>query len=156
MCIYFISLGKCELNGKSNFDKVCKCIFGRAQITFQYISFHIPNTYFNIKHFCLSWSYHSSDPPLPFFKTNLHYLPWKIKKKGWKYGAGAGLLKREGWHFSYLIFSRFAIFAFRNYFTRCKIVLCIWRNILFCHHNFMKKGHSKLSKKTLKISCKLI
>ena len=37
----------------------------------------------------------------------------------WKYGAGAGLLKRmggggEGWDFSYLIFSRFIIFAFRN------------------------------------------
>ena len=29
---------------------------------------------------------------------------WKIKKWGWKYGAGAGLLKREGWHFSCLIF----------------------------------------------------
>ena len=38
-------------------------------------------------------------------------------KKGWKNGARAGLLKRGGWHFSYLIFWRFIIFTFRNYFT---------------------------------------
>ena len=45
-------------------------------------------------------------------------------KKGWKYGAGAGLLKKvvvaEGrgvWHLSCSIFSRFIIFTFRNYFT---------------------------------------
>ena len=69
------------------------------------------------------------------------------QKKGWKYVARAGLLKRRGWLFSYLIFSRFIIFTFRNYFTLCKIVLCIWRKtIFFCHHNFMKKCHSKLSK----------
>ena len=49
--------------------------------------------------------------------------------------------------FSYLIFSRFIIFAFRNYCTLRKIALCIWRKIIFfCHHNFMKKNHSKLSK----------
>ena len=43
---------------------------------------------------------------------------WKIKKRGWKYGEGAGLLKKEqgGWNFSYLAFSRFIIFTFRNYF----------------------------------------
>ena len=60
---------------------------------------------------------------------------------------GQVFLKGGAWHFSYLSFSRFIIFAFRNYFTLCKIVLCIWRKIIFfCHHNFMKKGHSKLSK----------
>ena len=63
---------------------------------------------------------------------NLKFKNLKNKKKGWKYGAGAGLLKRGGsWHFSYLIFSRFIIFAFRNYFTLCKIVLRIWRKIIF-------------------------
>ena len=40
---------------------------------------------------------------------------WKIKKRGWKYGTGPGLLKmgggKGGWHFSYLIFSRFIIYA---------------------------------------------
>ena len=41
----------------------------------------------------------------------------KLKKRGWKYEAGAGLLKRAGGHFSSLIFSRFIIFTFRNYFT---------------------------------------
>ena len=52
-----------------------------------------------------------------------------------------------GWYFSYLMFSRFLISTFRNYFILIKIVLCIWRKIIFfCHHNFMKKGHSKLSK----------
>ena len=32
-------------------------------------------------------------------------------------GAGADVLKRGGWHFSYLIFSKFIIFICRNYFT---------------------------------------
>ena len=93
----------------------------------------------------------------PLFKggeVSFDYLPcrsgkiWKIKKRGWKNHAGAGFLKRGGgWHFSCLIFSKFIIFTFRNYFNLCKIVLCIWRKIIFfCHHNFMKKGHSKLSK----------
>ena len=63
---------------------------------------------------------------------------WKSRKRG----VGGG-----GWHFSYLIFSRFIIFTFRNYFTHSKIVLCIWRKIIFSYHrNFMKKGHSKLSR----------
>ena len=60
---------------------------------------------------------------------------------------GQVFLKGGGWHFSYLIFSRFIIFTFKNYFIFCKIVLCIWRKIIFfCHHNFMNKGYSKLSK----------
>ena len=55
----------------------------------------------------------------------------KIKKRGWKYGAGIGILKRRGWLFSYLIFSRFIIiFTFRSYFTLRKIVLCVWRKII--------------------------
>ena len=62
---------------------------------------------------------------------------------GWKYGAGAGLKR----HFSYLIFSRFIIFKFRNYCTLCKIELCIGRKIIFFyHHSFRKRGHSKLFK----------
>ena len=41
----------------------------------------------------------------------------KLKKgSGWKYGAGAGVFERGDWHFPYLIFSRFIIFTFRNYF----------------------------------------
>ena len=62
---------------------------------------------------------------------------------------GQVFFKVEGvdWYFSYLIISRFIIFTFRNYFTLCKIVLCIWRKIIFFyHHDFMKKGRSKLSK----------
>ena len=74
----------------------------------------------------------------------------KNLKSGWKYGAGVSLFKRgegvEGLHFSYLFFSRFIISTFRNYFTLCKIVLRIWRKTsFFCQHNFIKKGHSKLS-----------
>ena len=46
----------------------------------------------------------------------------------------------------FIFFSRFIIFAFRSYFTFCKIMLCIWRKmIFFCHRNFRKKSHSKLS-----------
>ena len=78
---------------------------------------------------------------------------WKIKKgvEVWSMvGAGAGLL--ECWHFSYLIFSRFIIFMFRNYFILSKIVFCIWRKItFFCHHNFMKS----CLKMNLEISHKL-
>ena len=59
-----------------------------------------------------------------------------MENRGWKYGAEAGLLKKRvgvggggggewDWHFSYLIFSRFIIFAFRSYFILCKIAkLC--------------------------------
>ena len=56
-------------------------------------------------------------------------------------GGGGG-----GWLFSNLIFSKFIILTFRNYFSICKIAFCIWsKTIFFCHHSFMKKGHSKLS-----------
>ena len=76
---------------------------------------------------------HSSDshPPTPFplvsfLKREINYI---LRRGGgefeklrrccgrWKYGAGAGLLKRRGWHFSYLIFTRFIIFRFSNNFV---------------------------------------
>ena len=68
-------------------------------------------------------------------------------------------LKGEGaWYFSYLIFSKFIIFTFRNYFTLCKTVLYIWRKIFFffCHHNFMKKRYSKLFKMNLCVYVKKV
>ena len=73
---------------------------------------------------------------------------------GSKYGAGAGIFKKDGgsWHFSYLIFPRFIIFTFRNDFTLCKIVLCICR-FFFCHHN--EKVILSCLKMNLKISNKL-
>ena len=40
---------------------------------------------------------------------NLKFKNLKNKKKGWKYGAGAGLLKMRAWLFSNLIFSRFIV-----------------------------------------------
>ena len=79
-------------------------------------------------------------PPPPFFLkgggvVNFDYLPLRggseeNKKWGGSMVQGQVLLKVEGgweggWHFSYLIFSRFIIFVFKNYFTLCKIVLCI-------------------------------
>ena len=79
----------------------------------------------------------------------------KNLKRTWKYGAEASLLKRGSWHFSYLIFSKFIIFTFRNYFTLCKIVLCILRKIIFFyHHNFIKKFILSCLKMNLKISHK--
>ena len=39
-----------------------------------------------------------------------------LLKKGWGWGGGG-----EGWHFSYLIFSRIIVFTFRNYFTLCNL-----------------------------------
>ena len=103
-------------------------------------------------------------PPSPQFQSgggSKFWLPpppergiWKIRKGSGSMVQGQVLLKVcvwaercGGWHFLSLIFSRFIIFTYRNYITLCKIVLCIWREtIFFCHHNFMKKGHSKLSK----------
>ena len=48
-----------------------------------------------------------------------------LNEPPWNYDAGAGMLKWGDWHFRYLIFSRFIIFTFRNYFTLCKAVLYI-------------------------------
>ena len=112
-------------------------------------------------------------PSFPYLKGgDLILLPppdgggggWlKIKKKRWKYGAGAGLLKRGDWHFSYLIFSKFVIFTFRNYFILCKIVLYNFAKLcyafeekfFFFHHNFRKKSYVTCLKMDLKISNKL-
>ena len=82
---------------------------------------------------------------------------WKIKKREWKHGAETGLLKGEGgWHFSYLIFSRFIIFPFRNYFTLFKIILCIWRKNLFSPFIILwKKFILSCVKMNVKISHKL-
>ena len=55
---------------------------------------------------------------------------------------GQIFLKGGDLHFLYLIFSRFIIFKFRNYFILCKIALYV----ALCYHNFMKKSHLKLSK----------
>ena len=53
----------------------------------------------------------------------------------------------DGWHFSDIIFSRFISFTFRNYFTLCQIVLCIWMKIIFSVTIISGiKGHSKLPK----------
>ena len=48
-------------------------------------------------------------------RTLILFKNLKNYNRGWKYSAEAGLVKREGgWHFCYLIFSRFIIFTFRN------------------------------------------
>ena len=75
---------------------------------------------------------------------------WKIKKRRWKYATWADLLKRW-WYFSYLIFSRFIIFKFRN-FTLCKMVLCIWRKKNFATMILWKKVILSCLKTNLKIS----
>ena len=64
-------------------------------------------------------------------------------------GGGAGLLKGGGgsWHFSYLIFSIFIIFKFRITLPFAKLCHAFEEKVFFFrHHNFKKKGHSKLSK----------
>ena len=53
---------------------------------------------------------------------NFNYVPWrekseKLKKSGWKYGAGAGPLKRGRLTFFLFNFLRLIIFTFRNQFT---------------------------------------
>ena len=110
---------------------------------------------------------HSLDP-LPIVlkreKINFDYLSRREESEKLEKGGGSMVQRQvllkvcvyvcvwvgkevRDWHFSYLLFLRFIIFTYRNYITLCKTVLCIWREtIFFCHHNFMKKGHSKLSK----------
>ena len=94
--------------------------------------------------------------------VNFDYLPQrggseKLKKGGGSIVQGQVFLKEGGWHCSYLMLSRFIIFTFTNYFTLYKIVMhlqviliiCIILKLLLffsCHHNFIKKGNSKLSK----------
>ena len=84
---------------------------------------------------------HSSNTPPPLFKggeVNFCYHYWwgggeseKLKKgvKVWCRGRSSKGGRADT--FSYLIFSSFNIFAFRNYFTLCKTVLCIWKKIIF-------------------------
>ena len=63
--------------------------------------------------------------------------------KGGRGGGG----EEEGDTFPISFFQSFIIFTFRTYFTFCRIMLSILRKIIFFYnHNFMKKGHSKLSK----------
>ena len=90
-------------------------------------------------------------------EVNLKYLPQrrggsqKLKKGGESMVQEQVFLKGVeggggGWYFSYLIFSRFIIFIFGNYFTFAKLCYAFEENFFFCHQNFIKKNHSKLSK----------
>ena len=61
-----------------------------------------------------------------------------------KYGEGRGESEKRGggWHFSYLIFSKFIIFMIKIKFyqiTLFKIVLCIWRIFFFATVKGFKK-----------------
>ena len=69
-------------------------------------------------------------------EVNSDYLPrvrgtQKIKKGSGSMVLGQVFLKKwgvgggGGYHFSYLVFSRFIIFTFINYFNLCKVVLLI-------------------------------
>ena len=69
----------------------------------------------------------------------------KLRKGGGSMVQGLVLLKK-GWGGLTLFLFNFFIFKFINYFTPCKTALCTRRKFFSCHHNFMKKGHSKLSK----------
>ena len=98
------------------------------------------------------WRLHSSEPPpltpLPLFNGGSKFwLPppgeggqsGKLKKGGGSMVQGQVLLIGGADTFPFNFF-KLITFKFRNYFTLCKIILCIWRqNIFFCHHNFMKK-----------------
>ena len=65
---------------------------------------------------------------------------WKIQKRGGSMVQGQIFLKEGDWHISYLIFLRFIIFRFRNYFILCKFALYV----ALCYHNFTKKSNLKL------------
>ena len=56
-------------------------------------------------------------------------------------------LKMGGWQFSYLIFSRFIILHLKITLPFAKLCHAFAeKKLFFYHHNFMKKGHSKVSK----------
>ena len=88
---------------------------------------------------------------LPFFLkggVNFNYLSQMEESE--KLTKGDRSMVQGQIFLPYYVFSRFVIFTSRNYFTLYKIVLCIWKKItFFCHHSFMKKSHSKLSKNEL-------
>ena len=76
--------------------------------------------------------------------------------QGWKYCARAGLPKSGvGWYFSYLTFSKFIIFTFRNYLTLCKIALFICIYFFSATIILRKKVIRSSLKMNLKISNKL-
>ena len=63
------------------------------------------------------WKSVGRTPPPPLFLKwiNFKYLPgeggiWKIKKRGWKYGAGVGLLRRKG--LPLFLFNFFKVYQF--------------------------------------------
>ena len=74
------------------------------------------------------------------------YFYEKLKKGGGSMVQGQVFLKGGYfWHFSYLIFSRFIIFTFRNYpFQNC--VMHLKKNYFIFHHNFIKESNCKLSR----------
>ena len=90
---------------------------------------------------------------------NFNYLLWKWREESEIIKRGGCMVKGQvlkgGWY-AYLVFSRFIIFTFRNYFTLCKIVLCIWREMIFCHIYFMKKGSHSMFLKVKLCFCKKV
>ena len=85
------------------------------------------------------WAVHGSPPPPSpiFLRGEGSKFPdggiWKILKMGWSMVQGQVFLKGEEGELVLFLFNfpRFIIFTFRNYFTLCKIVLCIWRKNKF-------------------------
>ena len=89
-----------------------------------------------------------SPPPPLWREVNFAYLHQSGESEKLEKGAGSMVqgqvvLKRcvcvcaggggsGGWgrHFSYLIFSSFIIFTYRNYITLCKVVFCIWNEVV--------------------------
>ena len=74
----------------------------------------------------------------------------KLKKRGGSMVQGQVLLKGgkgAGWHFSYLFFQDLSFFNLEITLPFAELCYAFEEKKFFCHHNFMKKGHSNLSKK---------
>ena len=77
----------------------------------------------------------------------------KITKKGWKYGAGAGLhvcvwgSRREGGcNLPYLVFHQgLSVLCLEITLPFEKLCYAFEKKNFFCYHNFLWKGHSNLS-----------
>ena len=148
---------------------ICK-ITSHGVILFQMILWQKP-THF-IKN---STTLHSSDPPppppyppppppsAPLFKgegggVNFDYLPWrggiwKIKKGGGDMVQGQVFLKGGTVTFPIWFFQDLSFLPLEITLPLAKFCYAYLKkkNFFFCHHNFMQKDHSKLSKMNMKM-----
>ena len=79
----------------------------------------------------------------------------KLKKGGWKYGTGEGVLKGGACTFPIYFFQGLPFLHLEITLLFAKLCYAFEEKLFFCHHNFMKKIILHCLKMNLKISHKL-